>query len=353
MQIETATLKRLYDPDKAMAALTRRCHQLRNLIIFDGGSISRPRIEMLAAATRLSSLRLGADVPIGLHAITQVMVMCPSLIELKCYSVLVDNPLLDDVLVRPTKLQVLKLVYADNAAPWAPLYLHKLTYYLPHLRELVLEGWRVWDPLGLETLKGLLTLDLRRSMYWGDFLSQQLPPSLERFYLQGQSVDVKPGAHLPHLRELACGSIEDLATILNDPKDDGSEPLSLLYSLEVEMSAVSDERELLSTLAHHRLRELRKLKLGGHQVKDEDVAPAIAAMANLRVMDLSDTSVTGVTVKAAVRGLQLESLILAGCAHVGMDAVEWARNQGIKVVWSPPYVGAPGKGKKVRYDLMF
>jgi F-box/TPR repeat protein Pof3 len=64
------------------------------------------------------------------------------------------------------------------------------------------------------------------------------------------------------------------------------------------------------------------------------VLTGIETFKNLRRIDLSSTWVTGVGVRSLVQGLKgkLERLDVSQCRHLGQDAVEWARSQGIEVI---------------------
>lgn len=64
-------------------------------------------------------------------------------------------------------------------------------------------------------------------------------------------------------------------------------------------------------------------------------------------MELSGTRVTGVFVKHAVKSGHIDELIMHDCVDLGIDAIEWAREQGVRVQYRLP--SAEAKGRKVRY----
>ena len=67
---------------------------------------------------------------------------------------------------------------------------------------------------------------------------------------------------------------------------------------------------------------------------DDDIADLLAhQLPNLRYLDLGITKITGVGVKALAlkTGSKLERLSINHCRSISIDAVEWARAQGINV----------------------
>ena len=95
------------------------------------------------------------------------------------------------------------------------------------------------------------------------------------------------------------------------------------------------------------LAEVEELGLRNTLV-DDAVAKVLALnLAQLRVVDVAFTKITGVGVKALClkSGNGLERLNLQHCTGVSFDAVEWARGKGVEVLYSFPETG---KGKKIR-----
>lgn len=67
----------------------------------------------------------------------------------------------------------------------------------------------------------------------------------------------------------------------------------------------------------------------------------------LRVLNLSGTEVTGVGVKEALKLPRLQHLIVNNCRHIGVDAIDWARSQGMRV--DHRMSDDSGEGRQVRY----
>jgi F-box/TPR repeat protein Pof3 len=68
----------------------------------------------------------------------------------------------------------------------------------------------------------------------------------------------------------------------------------------------------------------------------------------LQSLDVSGTDVTGAGIKDAVSRLPgLKKLVVNDCRYLGLDAVHWARNQGVKVEYRS--TDSMTGGKKLRY----
>ena len=73
----------------------------------------------------------------------------------------------------------------------------------------------------------------------------------------------------------------------------------------------------------------------------------MTVLPKLQSLDLSETEITGIAVKRAVQDGHLKELIINNCRNIGLDAVQWAREQGVRVQYrmSDGSVG----GRKVRH----
>lgn len=73
----------------------------------------------------------------------------------------------------------------------------------------------------------------------------------------------------------------------------------------------------------------------------------VEALPNLRTLDLSETDITGVGVKHALKATHLERLVVNNCRKIGIDAIDWARSQGVRVDYRMS--DDTPEGRKVRY----
>ncbi|KAI9724709.1 MAG: hypothetical protein M1828_003578 [Chrysothrix sp. TS-e1954] len=93
------------------------------------------------------------------------------------------------------------------------------------------------------------------------------------------------------------------------------------------------EASLDNMMGACRIQSIKHLRLA--KIRNLDDAPAdliISRFKRLRILDLEQTRITGVTVKRAVQRLpELKVLKIDGCREVSPDAVVWARSKGIEV----------------------
>lgn len=126
-----------------------------------------------------------------------------------------------------------------------------------------------------------------------------------------------------------------------------STPASNLHSLTV-IGAKLNYLQTSELFKHPRLRELRELGLTRLQsCCDDDVTGIVECLPNLQTLDLSENDITGIGVRKAVQGGTVKDLTLDNCRKLGVDAVEWARRQGVKVHYRMSD-GSTG-GRKVRH----
>ena len=95
----------------------------------------------------------------------------------------------------------------------------------------------------------------------------------------------------------------------------------------------SSLRESLSPFYRHpRLKLLEQLHLIGLSgYNDAFLEDLIKTLPKLNSFDLSESDIDGVGVKLAVKSGHVKELILNQCQRLGRDAVEWARDQGVRV----------------------
>jgi len=107
---------------------------------------------------------------------------------------------------------------------------------------------------------------------------------------------------------------------------------------------------MVDLLCHERLQNLNNLQIVRSQAMNDDVACVVAGeLTKLRSIDLTQTGITGVGVKQIVQGCkELETLNISLCGSVGADAIEWARKQGLRVIYS--MTEASTSGRQVRQE---
>lgn len=79
---------------------------------------------------------------------------------------------------------------------------------------------------------------------------------------------------------------------------------------------------------------------------DEDVFGIVDALPNLTSLDLSENDITGIAIRRLVDNAHLRELFVKDCRKLGPDAVDLARQHGIKVQYRMS--DAANGGRKVR-----
>lgn len=72
---------------------------------------------------------------------------------------------------------------------------------------------------------------------------------------------------------------------------------------------------------------------------DEWMSIITQCQPGLQSLDLSQTNITGVGVKATVDLGHLKELEVEGCQKLSPDAVKWARSKGVRVRYSQTLKG--------------
>ena len=171
-----------------------------------------------------------------------------------------------------------------------------------------------------------------------------LPQAIQTLNISGlhrcRSPDVSNNARLEKLTRLVMGTFEQyhginsihaLYTLLSPNKGNLIE-LDMTSCTEI----TSDHLMVLASTGY--FSRIEKLYLPKSQVND-DVAEALATnLPYLRILNVSQTKITGVGIKSLVEkpGAKLQRLYLEHCESVGIDAVEYARARGIRVKFGFP-----------------
>lgn len=122
--------------------------------------------------------------------------------------------------------------------------------------------------------------------------------------------------------------------------------MSKLRSLTIRGASLN-YKQVNEVLNHARLSELQHLhlpRLGS--CSDEDAIQMVDAAPHLQSLDLSETNITGIAVKRALRLKHLRELMVNNCPKIYHDAIQLARSHGVKVQHRMSD-GANG-GRKVR-----
>ena len=229
---------------------------------------------------------------------------------------------------------------------------------IANIQSLVLQNWSGQKyssapPLDLSTLRQLQHLDLT-ALDAGTF--PKLPSSIQTLVLSDWSLcafDSLPSqahigeANLGRLTSLSIGYsflLADLLKLLGPNK-------GKITTLNLSNSTDLQSKDLFKLIDSGYLTDIVDLTLKALPF-DDYIAELLASQScALRSLDVAHTKITGVGVKSLLlkEGCKLEQLNLKGCHSVSIDAVEWARGQGVSVIFTFPE-NELGKSKRVRVN---
>lgn len=168
------------------------------------------------------------------------------------------------------------------------------------LRHLKMCGTLLFDPKGTQTIKDVPNLTLLQSV----ILHEQNDLSLQQV-----------------IRVFEVASRDGYA--------------SQLETLQLDTPLWSKD-DVLSVLSQPRLQELTHLALLHCRAIDDEVASTIAAQGKkLKSLRLPSSRITGVGLKALVQVCpSLAYINVDSCQAISLDAVEWAKRQGVTIAWN-------------------
>jgi F-box/TPR repeat protein Pof3 len=226
----------------------------------------------------------------------------------------------------------------------------------PNLEELRL----LWDPARSrsytfdpvreegEKLPALRTLDLRGALIQPDFYSI-LPATLEILRLDSGSIDTINNMNFLELGENSLPNLKTL--IFNDCPWVNSNilflfllhskaPLETLHINFCHKVSGNDFLNMLSDPGAVSLKGLTELGVACMADMDDINVPQLwATLPNVSVLDLSQTKITGCTIRMfadarneGAGGVEFDALIIKGCDDVSRDAIDYGRQMGLKIV---------------------
>lgn len=214
------------------------------------------------------------------------------------------------------------------------------------------ESFRFDPILEGKSLPPLRELDLRGAVLQPSFFLT-LPPSLETLRLDSGSIE---RVHYGSPQSFAMGENElpNLKTlIINDAPWATPENLSLfLFHSKAPIRALSvnaclgilseDIIYLLSDPegANPELHNITEIGAAGMMGMNDKTAERLwAKLPNLKILDLSQTIITGCTIRMLAHSRdeetgrpKLEKLIISRCENVSRDAIDYGRERGLKII---------------------
>ncbi|KAF2424949.1 RNI-like protein [Tothia fuscella] len=369
-KIHTARLHRFSDRS-GLRNLATMCKGLAHLELlqtdFGGDSI----IETVMMARNLKVLKTSMAVELSLDQISQILKHRPTLAHLEVENVKPPTVVATWKVDLPG-LQVLNLSSPKDLKSRDTMrYLDfpSLVTRAPKLKELRLSrfpasmGVTLLPLIDMLTLANLEVVEFRACDL---HVAPLLPPSIREFVLLDNGSSIRglrftndlPALEKLHLSGL-CFDIPEICGLLDgihDMEYVGEYPKLKSFALTgVDTGIWTDGRnQQIQLLEHTRLSAIEELilTLNTDHVVDDIIAEVIAkTFKKLRRLDLSTTWVTGVGIRLIVSALkgQLRWLDVSGCRHLSADAVEWARDQGVEVVYRGELSMTAKDSRRVRY----
>ena len=330
----------------------QHCTRLQTIEICSGfGSLHPVPVDQFIQLESLQSFKYAVRPGILVDDVARIINACPKLQRLELNCALPSATHAFKPLWEPKpNIQSFTLDSGCENGRKETLDCISLTSALPNVVNLCLRGWRLGnlqDPsaldydLGFSRLAELKSLDISNNT---GITVPLVPLSLESLILDEYRPRVAP---LDREWE-NTGNLKHLSVV----KWKISHPFPWISSQNLEYLNVSDfcfseSSNFQRMLVDGAFSELTQLRMQLTDT-DDDLALLVAQhMPGLKSLDLSFTFVTGVAIRALVTNLDLDYLSLDGCWTTSVDAVEWARSQGVRVDYN--LSDDRMKGRKVRY----
>lgn len=353
-KLTTATLHNLWDFDKALRALVLHT-PLTTLSLLENGLLGDNLTKLLTPAKRLTSLSLASKMAFPADEIQHLLhPLAAHLESLECHL----NEILPLAKMTDTleSLQTLKMTF-DSCQHLQHFFRSEVHERLPNLRSLTVHG----RESGRSVHTGRIALDACTNLTYLDISlptislrDLRLPATLQSLRLAATGIastswpaplppPTFPMSELEELNlEIGHMGLRGALRFL-DHTTDGIRHLRKLAVRGAEFHSMHFD----GLLAHPHLANLQHLHLPGLiDCRDEDAVKIINAMPRLLSLDLSETKITGVSVRHAIKQQNLQHLAVNNCSEIGIDAIAWAREQGVEVQHR---MSNGEKGRKVRY----
>lgn len=378
-KISKITLHDLLDFDKALKALIQH-GTIEEVRLLNTGRHNHELANTLEHASHLKVLQIGAATHLSVNAIVHIAHnKSATLLSLQCDELSRTTGLYSHV-QPPLAFPVLQRLDLRWTGDWMGLYdllLH--LDKLPNLQYLRFRQRKAIAPpnvgaVDLGNHGALLHLEL--CIPFTSACQLTLPSTLTHLSLSTTSLHAPGLPHLngnlwlPHLQELhfeiPLMRISECAIFLQVPpgqsnsttatedtdlggtsKESSLKALSLVNGSVPEINAAHVLSPHATTFLQPRLRALESLSLAGcFGVQDAWAAQIAEQLPGLKSLDLSRTRVTGVGIKDIVSQGNLKHLMVNECESISLDAIAWARSQGVVVENGKASMTG---GKKVRW----
>jgi hypothetical protein len=374
-KLSSATLNRLCDFDKVLAALLRHC-PLESLTLMETGLQGRNLVSLLETGKTLKVLKIGEGTEVRETTLREIIAVCsPTLehfhcahvdvidfskgwsgmslprlkvLELTAVSMRYINGNLKNMLAATPLLNSLKLwntnnEYRESGAKRVLVDLRDcLELHHVDLRLDIIDARYLRLPRSIRTVRFSTCHD--PPTFWF-FDADLMKPPLDHG-------DIPRFGNLSDLQELHLNlSSLCLNDVLDEliPRPYGVGPIPQAPKLRVLSLNNPDLRYYRMYNTDGKFpSDLESLSITNCLYLNDEIVADIVAKAPpaLRRLDVSGSKVTGAGVKDVVKLGKVKELVLNNCYYLGRDAVEWARLQGVKV---EARMDEGKGGRKVRY----
>ena len=330
--------------EKIPRYIATRCRRLKDLRL-SGGLIGTSILEAVPCISSLKTLIISEPCQMSCDLAIQLLTRSLNLerAEFQIDSHAKNRPIRWEVDM--PKLRTLKFDTSIRNNLSLPTLLDRI----PNVHTLSVQGWVVPGPPGPLTaqavdfskLHQLQNLDISR-------LIMCLPlhsPSSLHFPSTLRSFVVKEcyfprfsfaDLDLPHLIRLSVAGWHDLS--LSELQACLIPNKGKLTHLDIGRCVELSNANIKQIITQNYLEAIEDLVLNSCNVDDEIAILLARNLPRLQKLDVANSKITGVGVKALVVGLKgkLEHLWLDGCCSTNIDAVELAREMGVKVAYGFP-----------------
>ena len=315
--------------------IATRCQWLKDLRIL-GGFIGASILEAVPSISSLKTLIISEACQISCDVVSQLLSHSPNLERAEFQSVIGAKNRTVSWEVDMPKLRTLKL---DASYPHTLLALHTLLNRIPNIHTLSVQGWLVQSSLvqsiDFAKLHQLQNLDISRLFVIAPLY---VPSTLRSFVITNCTIPRISflALNLPHMIRLSLAgwnelSLSELQACLIPNK-------GKLTHLDIGGCVELSNANIKEIITQNYLEGIENLVLKSCNVDDEIATLMARNLSRLQKLDVSNSNITGVGVKALVDGLKgkLEHLCLDGCYSTNIDAVKLAREMGVNVAYGFP-----------------
>ena len=315
--------------------IATRCQWLKDLRI-SGGFIGTSILEAVPSISSLKTLIISEACQISCDVVSELLSHSPNLEHAEFQSVTGAKNRTVGYEVDMPKLRTLKL---DTSYPNNLLALPTLLNRIPNIHTLSVQGWLVPSSLAetidFAKLHQLQNLDISRLF----MIAPLYVPSTLRSFVMTNCTFPRisiPALNLPHIIRLSLAGWNEL--LLSELQACLIANKGKLTHLDIGGCVELSNANIKEIITQNYLEGIENLVLKSCNVDDETATLMARNLPRLQKLDVSNSKITGVGVKALVDGLKgkLEHLCLDGCYSTSMDAVKLARKMGVNVAYGFP-----------------